>query len=43
MKIQARRLLVRVRLVGRNSVFQFWFSFIWFVVGLCWVRSASVC
>ena len=24
------------------SVFQFWFSFIWFVAGLCWIRSASV-
>lgn len=22
-------------------VFQFWFSFIWFVVGLCWIMSAS--
>jgi len=24
------------------SVFQFWFSFIWFVAGLCCIRSASV-
>ena len=22
-------------------VFQFWFSFIWFVAGLCWIRSES--
>jgi len=22
-------------------VFQFWFSFMWFVVGLCWIMSAS--
>ena len=22
-------------------VFQFWLSFIWFVAGLCWMRSAS--
>lgn len=23
-------------------VFQFWLSFIWFVAGLCWIRSVSV-
>ena len=26
----------------RKNVFQFWFSFIWLVVGLCWIRSVSV-
>ena len=25
-----------------NSVFQFWSSFIWFVAGLCCIRSVSV-
>ena len=24
------------------SVFQFWFIFIWFVAGLCWISSVSV-